>query len=136
MYQFLADVVLIAHLGVVLFVVGGLLAIVLGNVYDWPWVNALPLRVLHVAAIGIVVLQAWLGQDCPLTILESWLRHKAGSSAYDGGFISHWLHRVLFFQAPAWVFTGVYSVFGAVVAATWWYFPPRRSGNKSSKKQS
>ena len=128
MYRFLADVVLIAHLGVVIGVVGGLIAIVVGNWRGWSWVNGRPFRVVHAAAIGIVVLQAWLGQDCPLTVLESWLRrHAAGAAPYDGGFIEHWVHRVLFFQAPTWVFTVAYSVFGALVAATWWCFPPRRS---------
>lgn len=135
MYQLLADVVLLAHLAVVVFVVGGLFAIILGNQYGWPWVNALPFRALHAAAIGIVVLQAWLGQDCPLTVLESWLRHDAGSPAYAGGFIEHWVHSVLFFEAPTWVFTLLYSVFGAIVAATWWYFPPRRSPGHSSSHE-
>ena len=133
MYPFLADVVLIAHLGVVIGVGGGLIAIVVGNWRGWSWVNGLHFRAVHAAAIGIVVLQAWLGQDCPLTVLESWLRrHGAGAAPYDGGFIEHWLHRVLFFQAPTWVFTVAYSVFGALVAATWWRFPPRRSPRKPS----
>lgn len=127
MYSLLADIVLLVHLAVVVFVVGGLFAIVAGNLRGWSWVNSPVLRVIHAAAIGIVVLQAWLGQDCPLTVLESWLRRLAGSAAYAGGFIEHWVHQVLFYQAPTWVFTVIYSLFAAIVAATWWYFPPRRS---------
>lgn len=127
-YWFLADVVLISHLGVVIGVVGGLVAIVVGNLRGWAWVNGLPFRAVHAAAIGIVVLQAWLGQDCPLTVLEAWFRRPAaGAAPYVGGFIEHWVQRVLFWQAPTWVFTVAYSVFGALVAATWWYFPPNRS---------
>jgi hypothetical protein len=39
-YQLLADVVLVTHFAVVLFVIGGLVAIVAGNRYGWPFVNA------------------------------------------------------------------------------------------------
>lgn len=127
MYNHLADIVLLVHLAFVILVIGGLVAIFVGNLRGWPWVNSLSFRVLHATAIGIVVLQAWLGQDCPLTVLESWLRHQAGSAAYDGGFIEHWVNQVLFYQAPTWIFTVAYSLFGTIVAATWWYFPPRRS---------
>jgi hypothetical protein len=35
---------------------------------------------------------------------------------------------VLFYNAPSWVFTLIYSLFGALVAATWWRWPPRRGG--------
>lgn len=134
MYQLLADVVLLVHLAVVTFVIGGLIAIIAGNLRGWSWVNSLSFRVLHATAIGIVVLQAWLGQDCPLTVLESWFRSQAGSAAYDRGFIEHWVQRVLFYRAPTWIFTVAYSLFGAVVAATWWYFPPRRSRLNSSSR--
>jgi hypothetical protein len=127
MYPLLADMVLLAHLAVVIFVVGGQVAIVAGNLWNWSWVNSYLFRAFHATAIGIVVLQAWLGQDCPLTVLESWLRRQADAAGYVGGFIEHWVHQVLFYQAPTWVFTAVYSLFGVIVAATWWYFPPRRS---------
>jgi Protein of Unknown function (DUF2784) len=131
MYPLLADIVLVVHLAFVILVVGGLVAIVVGNLRGWPWVNSLSFRALHATAIGIVVLQAWLGQDCPLTVLESWLRRQAGSAAYDSGFIQHWVQQVLFYQAPTWIFTVAYSLFGAIVAATWWYFPPRRRKRES-----
>jgi Protein of Unknown function (DUF2784) len=131
MYPLLADIVLVVHLAFVILVVGGLVAIVVGNLRGWPWVSSLSFRALHAMAIGIVVLQAWLGQDCPLTVLESWLRRQAGSAAYDSGFIQHWVQQVLFYQAPTWIFTVAYSLFGAIVAATWWYFPPRRRKRES-----
>jgi hypothetical protein len=35
------------------------------------------------------------------------------------------LQAILFWQAPAWVFTVAYTVFGLAVAAAWWFFPPR-----------
>jgi hypothetical protein len=125
-YELLADAVLVVHFSVVVFVVGGLLAVVVGNWLGWQWVNALGFRIAHLVAIGIVVAQAWLGRDCPLTTLESWLRVQAGAPAYRQGFIEHWLQRILFYEAPVWAFTSVYTVFGLLVLAAWWYFPPRR----------
>lgn len=125
-YQFLADAVLLLHFGVVLFVIGGLVLVVVGNLRGWwPWVNSLWFRLAHVLAIGIVVAQAWLGEVCPLTTLESWLRVKAGSPSYSKSFIEHWVQQLLFYEAPFWVFTLAYTVFGLLVLASWWYFPPR-----------
>lgn len=122
--QALADAVLALHVAVVVFVMGGLLAIVVGNVRGWRWVNAWWFRVAHLAAIGVVVAQAWLGIECPLTTLEMGLRKAAGVAAYEGSFIQHWLQRLLYYDAPAWVFTVVYSLFGLAVAAAWWRYPP------------
>lgn len=125
-YQVLADAVLVLHFGIVVFVVGGLVLVVAGNVLvGWPWVNRLWFRLAHVLAIGVVVAQAWLGQVCPLTTLESWLRVQVGSPSYSKSFIEHWVQRLLFYDAPSWVFTLVYAVFGLLVLASWWYFPPR-----------
>ena len=130
MYLILADFVLMLHVAVVVFVVGGLVLVVVGNVRGcWHWVNALWFRLLHLAAIAVVVAQTWLGITCPLTTLESWLRLQAGQSSYNAGFIEHWLGQLLFYDAPSWAFTLVYSVFGLLVAASWWTFPPGRSNH-------
>ena len=123
-YLLLANAVLALHLAGVLFVVGGLLLVLAGNWRRWHWVNALWFRLTHLAAIGFVVVQAWLGQVCPLTALEMWLRARAGVSTYGGGFIEHWMQRLLYHDAPDWVFVLVYSVFGLLVLASWFYFPP------------
>jgi len=123
-YQFLADVVLLVHFGIVLFVVGGLLIVVVGNLFAWPWVNGWSFRLLHVAAIAIVVAESWLGITCPLTSLELWLRSQTGLQGYAGSFFEHWVQRVLFYEAPSWVFAAGYTVFGLLVGAAWWYFPP------------
>lgn len=125
-YRLLADAVLLVHFAVVLFVVGGLVIVFVGNLRHWHWVNSLWFRLAHLAAVGVVVVQAWLGKFCPLTILESWLREQAGESAYTASFVEHWVQQVLYYQAPLWVFTLVYTVFGLLVVAAWWCFPPKR----------
>lgn len=131
-YQLLADAVLVLHFAVVLFVVGGLLLIVAGNLLAWRWVNSLWLRVGHLAAIGVVVAESWLGIICPLTAAEVWLRIQAGSTFYRESFIEHWVQRLLFYEAPPWVFSAVYTLFGLLVVAAWWCFPPK-SGKPGRK---
>ena|SRR5688572_33097275 len=126
-WQGLADAVLAGHVAIVVFVIGGLVLVVAGNLAGWRWVNRPWFRFAHLAAIGIVVAEAWFGVVCPLTTLEMALRERAGAPAYGGSFVAHWLQRLLYYDAPAWVFTLAYSLFGAAVAAAWWIWPPRRS---------
>ena len=125
-YQVLANAVLLLHVAVVIFVVLGLPAIAFGNWRKWAWANGLWWRSAHLLAIAVVVLQAWLGQHCGLTVLESRLRSLAGQTGYDAGFIAHWLKRFLYYEGPLWAFALVYTVFGALVAWAWWRYPPRR----------
>ena len=123
-YALSADLILILHVGFVLFVIGGLVLIVLGNLCHWRWVNHWWFRLGHLGAIVAVVAETWLGWVCPLTTLEQWLRTKAGDTSYSGGFIEHWLQQLLYYDAPPWVFLLAYSLFALLVLASWWFFPP------------
>lgn len=126
-YQLLADAILTLHVGIVVFVIGGLVATVVGNLRRWHWVNRLGFRLAHLGAIGLVAVQAWLGAICPLTSLEMWLRSQAHVPGYAGSFIEHWLQRLLYYAAPGWVFTLAYTLFALAVIASWWKFPPVRA---------
>lgn len=125
-YSHFADLVLLIHFAIVLFVVGGLLLIVLGNVLRWSWVNHWWFRAMHLLAISVVVLESWLGIECPLTTLENWLRLQAGQGVYQGSFIQHWVHGVMFYHAPGWVFALAYTLFALAVVAAWWRWPPHQ----------
>ncbi len=119
LYGLLADAILVIHFLFVVFVVFGLVLILIGLLAQWSWVHNRIFRITHLAAIGIVVLQAWLGQLCPLTVWENDLRRLAGQSAYAETFVEHWLHQVLFYQAEPWVFTMIYTGFGVLVVLIW-----------------
>ncbi|GAB3285612.1 DUF2784 domain-containing protein [Parahaliea aestuarii] len=125
LYRVAADLVLLVHVLFVLFVVLGLALVLLGGLRKWEWVRNPWFRLAHLAAIGVVVLQAWLGQLCPLTHLEVALRQQAGDAAYTGAFIAHYLERVLYFQAPQWVFVAAYTLFALLVVAAWYGVRPR-----------
>ena len=102
LYRFLADIVLVLHLGFVLFVVAGAFLIL-----RWPrlaWVQ------LPAALWGVLV--EWAGWVCPLTPLENRLRAQGGAVGYAGGFVEHYLVPVLY---PASLSRGVQVVLGATV---------------------
>jgi Protein of Unknown function (DUF2784) len=122
----LADLFLAAHVGVVAFVVIGEALFLIGGWRGWLWVRMFWLRVLHLALMAFIAAQAWLGETCPLTIWEQDLRDIAGQSSYRESFIEHWLSRLLYIEAPWWVFVAGYTIFVALVIATWRWVPPRR----------
>ena len=124
-YALLADVVLVLHFGVVVFVVGGAALVLAGGLRGWRWVRAPLWRWVHAGAIVVVVTQAWLGEHCPLTILEVWLRMRSRVTAYETSFVEHWVQRLLYYEAPPWAFLLVYSLFALLVLWLWWRFPPR-----------
>lgn len=124
-YALLADAVLGVHVGFVAFVVIGLLAILAGGIRGWAWVRRPAFRIAHLAAIALVALQAWVGRICPLTILENELRRRAGESVYSGTFVGHWMEALLYYDAPMWVFTTIYTAFGGLVVAAWVFVRPR-----------
>ncbi|MHC4946824.1 MAG: DUF2784 domain-containing protein [Planctomycetota bacterium] len=127
-YGLLADLVLLLHWLFVAFVVLGLVLVLVGGLRRWRWVRNPWFRIGHLAAIAVVVVQAWTGLACPLTILERDLRTRAGETTYEGAFIAHWLHELLFYDADPWVFTTVYTAFGGLVLASWLLVRPRRPG--------
>ncbi len=121
---FLADLILIVHATFVFFVVFGLFAIYVGYFLNWQWVRNRVFRLFHLLAIGFVAVQSWVGAICPLTIWEMAVREEARSATYSGSFLQHWLHSLLFYSAPEWVFITAYSCFLGLVVASWFIVPP------------
>ena len=122
----LADLVLILHFAFVIFVTGGLALIWIGAVAGWQWVRNFWFRVAHLGAIVFVAGEALAGVWCPLTVWEAQLR---GVRA-DKSFVAQWIHKLMFYSVPEWVFTVAYVAFALAVAVTFWLAPPirRRTG--------
>lgn len=129
----LADALLALHAGIVAFVVLGTLAILVGGPLGWRWVRRFWFRIAHLLLMAFIALQAWLGRLCPLTVWEQALRNRAGQATYDASFIQHWLSRLIFFDAPWWIFVAAYTAFAALVAACWWRWPPARRSRAPRK---
>jgi hypothetical protein len=124
-FRVLADLVLVAHVAFVAFVISGLILILVGGVRGWSWIRNPWFRIAHVFAIGLVVLQAWLGVVCPLTNLEMSLRERAGDATYAGSFMAFWLQKLLYYEAPPFVFAVCYTLFGLAVLGSWCLVRPR-----------
>lgn len=120
--RWLADLILIVHFAFVMFVCSGLVFIWIGAAAGWRWVRNFGFRAAHLAAICFVALEALLGIMCPLTAWEDALRGAPGETS----FIARWLHRLLFYSFPEWIFTAAYVAFALLVAATWRCVPPHR----------
>jgi hypothetical protein len=80
-YQLLAAMVLLLHLGFMLFVVAGAVLVARRR-------RLLP---LHLAAVAWGIAIEATGAACPLTGLENHLRMLAGAGGYAGGFVDHYL---------------------------------------------
>ena len=132
MEALLADTILVVHLLFIAFVLGGQGCILAGAWRGWAWVRRPGFRILHLAAIAIITLQAWVGMVCPLTILENAFRRAAGEGAYGGTFVGHWLSRLVYFDAPQWVFTTAYTLFALLVLATWFLVKPGKGKGVAS----
>jgi len=126
-YLVLADAVLIVHFAFVAFVVIGLVMIWIGWWRRWAFVRNIWFRGTHLAAIAVVAAESLAGFVCPLTTWEDRLRLRAGGEQrYEGSFVQHWLHRLMFFDLDERVFTILYVVFFLLVALSLWLVPPQR----------
>ncbi len=109
-HRFLADVVMVAHFGYLVYlVVGGFLA--------WRWPGAI---YLHLVAVGWALGIVFVGFPCPLTSIEHRLRHEAG----EFGFIDRYLEEIVYPEELTAVLRLAVAIL--VVVAYWGSF--RRRG--------
>ncbi|MDX1564549.1 MAG: DUF2784 domain-containing protein [Phycisphaeraceae bacterium] len=135
MYALLADLVLLLHVGFVLFVVAGLFLIVLGALRGWNWIRQFHFRLAHLLCIGLVAGESWVGAVCPLTQWENRLRDLAGQRGYgDRSFVGYWLGKLLYWDLPPWGFVLIYSLFGLAVLGVFVWVPPQLNGTSKMDK--
>jgi hypothetical protein len=118
----LADTILVLHFVIAAFIVAGLLVVWFGGALGWAWVRNPWFRYAHLGAIAFVAAEALLGIACPLTVWEDVLR----GGVRPESFVARWVHHLLYYRAPEWVFTIAYVAWAAATVATLWLVPPRR----------
>ena len=123
-YQLAADLVVVVHATYVTFVVAAVVLVLLGYFWNWQWVRNFWFRLIHFCMIAVVVVQSLVGVTCPLTTLENNLRLRGGESIEQASFIGYWVHELLFVDAPTWVLTVSYCLFGILVVSTFYLVPP------------
>ena len=85
-YSALATSVLFLHALFILWVVSGALLTRSRPILRW----------LHVGSLVWGILTELLPWPCPLTLLENWLEGKAGVEPYQGGFLLHYLDKLVY----------------------------------------
>jgi hypothetical protein len=100
-YRWLADLVVVVHALFVVFAVFG------GTLVLWrTWIAW-----IHLPAAAWAVMIEFGGWICPLTPLENALRVRGGISAYEDGFISHYLLHALY---PTGLTRGIQWLLGGI----------------------
>jgi Protein of Unknown function (DUF2784) len=95
LYSALATAVLFLHALFILWVVFGALL-----------TRSRPiLRGLHIASLVWGILTEVLPWPCPLTLLENWLEGRARIGPYQGGFLLHYLDKLVYPDISANVLT-------------------------------
>ena len=95
LYSALATAVLFLHALFILWVVFGALLTRSRPILRW----------LHIASLIWGILTEVLPWPCPLTLLENWLEGRAGVEPYQGGFLLHYLDKLVYPDISANVLT-------------------------------
>jgi hypothetical protein len=113
LWSLLADALVIVHFTFTAFVI-------FGGFVTWRWPR------MAFAHLPALIWGCWVEVSsaiCPLTPLENHLRHLAGEAGYQGGFLAHYLHALLY---PAgltpriqWVLAGFLLALNAVAYGRW-----------------
>jgi polyferredoxin len=116
----LADALLVFHFLIAGFIVAGLVLVWIGALAGWSWIRDPWFRYLHFAAIVFIAAEALLGYACPLTLWEDLLR----GGVRPESFVGRWVQRLLYYDAPEWLFTTLYAAWAAATLLTLRLVPP------------
>ena len=117
----LADIILILHFLVVIFITVGFLLIPIGYNYEWSWIKNFKLRLFHFGLMFIVTFETLVGITCPLTSIENYLRGINNSKS----FISFWIEKIIYWDFPTSFFIFLYFVFLGWTFLMWKIYPPK-----------
>ena len=121
----LADIVLILHFFIVIFITVGFFLIPIGYYYDWNWIKSLKLRLFHCGLMFLVTFETLVGITCPLTSIENNLRGMSNSKS----FISFWIEKIIYWDFPTKFFIFLYFIFLGWTLLMWKIYPPKFKDN-------
>lgn len=121
----LANVVAALHLGYALFVILGTVAILVGPTLGWRWIRNLPFRLLHLAAVYVVLIEEVFHIQCPLNVLQWGLRTASGGPAEATDGIGGILDGLLYRTIPGWALDVLYWSLGVGLLLLLYLVPPR-----------
>ncbi|HIF61138.1 MAG TPA: DUF2784 domain-containing protein [Rhodospirillales bacterium] len=115
----IADIVLVVHFCIVVFIVVGFFLIPIGYKYGWTWIKNTKLRILHLALMALVTLEALFGITCPLTFIENSLR----GIYQQKSFIGYWIGQIIYWDFPTQFFMILYCIAAGWTILMWKLFP-------------
>lgn len=121
--HFAALAVLYFHFAVVLFNVFWLIAVPLGAWLSRSFVRSYSWRMVHLAALVIVAVQAAAGRLCFLTVLQNNLQAASGG-ATPPSLLTRIVMVAIYWPLPDWVFAPLYILALAFAAFLWFAVPP------------
>lgn len=121
-----AFAVLYFHFAVVLFNVFWLVAVPLGTWLGWAFVRSFGWRIVHLAALVVVAVQAVAGRLCFLTIIQNNLQAASGG-ATPPSLPARIVMDAIYWPLPDWVFAPLYVLALGFAAFLWFAVPPRRA---------
>ncbi len=114
---------------IVAFNLFGMIAVPLGTWRGWRFVRVAWWRVLHLALMAAVALQALFDRACFLTVWQAALEGRADPAGTQP-LMHRWMEAFLFWDLPHWVFTAAYGVLFVYCLALWALVPPTRSASR------
>lgn len=118
-YSDLAVAVLVVHTVFILWVIFGAFLVGRRPILRW----------LHIASLVWAICTEALYWPCPLTMLENWLEQQAGVQPYQGGFLLHYMDKLVYPDVPA----NLLTIVAVVICAANLAFYARLFWRRSSK---
>ena len=123
MISLFADIVLIFHFFVVIFITSGFLLIPIGYKFKWRWITNKRLRLIHIGLMTFVTLETLFGVTCPLTSIENNLR-----GIYEPkSFVGYWVQQIVYWDFPTQFFIILYFILLFWTLLMLKLFPPRNN---------
>ena len=128
-----ANLVAVVHIGYFLFILGGLIAILVGTKKNYRWVRNPWFRITHFVAVYIVLFEEVTGLPCILNLMQWALRSSATgeseATSGTGGILDYLLYQTI---SPLMLDIFYWST-GLALLILLWKVPPRFRKHSSPK---
>ena len=120
-----ADLVLIFHFGIVIFITSLFVIIPVGYKFKWKFPKNRKLRSTHLFLISLVTAETVFGLTCPLTLIE----HNLRGIFISNTFVNSCLQNLLYWNFPKEFFLISYILCLMWTIFMWNRFPPSNKKN-------
>ena len=121
----IADIILVLHFGIILFITSLFFLIPVGYKFNWIFTKNIKIRVFHAGLMTFVTIEKFLGMACPLTYLENYF---LGNNENENKlFLSYWLNKIIYWDLPSYFFLIMYLICLVWTFIMLYIFPPKKA---------